>query len=190
MCLQSLLKKLHFLKHDIWTTLFSKFQSITQVRLVFLIRASTYICLLVFAGTYQIDQNGQFQLKQFKKLVSNKSLNICLDSSSFILSPSTSSRFIFFLACSGHKSNTAVGDESHAVWIKRFSPLAPIAFTYNFSPGSCSKTASKKTLSAFFILLWHSITGPIREEQQALSVDNRMLFLKVETSKKCLHFWQ
>ena len=41
----------------------------------------------------------------------------------------------------------------------------------------------KKTLTAFSILLWHNITGQIREGQQALSLDNRVLFLKVETSK-------
>ena len=65
-----------------------------------------------------------------------------------------------------------------------FSPSAPVALIYNFSPGSCSKIASKKTLNAFSVLLWHNITGPIREGQQARSLDNRVLFLKVETSKK------
>ena len=47
----------------------------------------------------------------------------------------------------------------------------------------CSKIVPKKTLTAFSILLWHNITGQIREGQQALSLDNRVLFLKVETSK-------
>ena len=92
--------------------------------------------------------------------------------------------FIFFLACSRHESKTAVENESHAAWIKLFSPSAPIAITNNFSPGSYFKIASKKTLTAFSVFLWHNITGPIREGQQALSLDNRVLLLKVETSKK------
>ena len=145
---QSLLKKRHFLKQGIWTVRFCKFQNILQTQLVFSIHVSN--CLSVLARIFQIDQAGQLQLNQFRNY-SQKNLEI----SAWILLHSSYVPQLASVLKFRHKINTDVRNESHAVWIKLPSP-APIAFIHNFSPGSCSKIASKKTLTAFSYLL----TGP------------------------------
>ena len=64
-----------------------------------------------------------------------------------------------------------------------FSALEPNSFHIKIY----SKIVSKKTLTAISVPL-HNITGSIKEGQEVHSLENRVLFLKVEISKKVSNF--